>query len=38
MVHVEASQWHLLEVLEEGTVVLESKDGMYEALPKEDII
>ena len=27
MVQVEAGQWHSLEVLEEGTVVFEAKDG-----------
>ena len=38
MVHVEAGQWHSLEVLEEGTVVFEAKDGKYEPLPEEDIM
>ena len=38
MVHVEAGQWHSLEVLEEGTVVFEAKDGKYETLRKNDIL
>lgn len=38
MVQVEAGQWHSLEVLEEGTVVFEAKDGEYEALCKCDIM
>lgn len=38
MVQVEAGQWHSLEVLEEGTVIFESKDGRYEPLSEEDIM
>ncbi|MBQ0088648.1 MAG: WbuC family cupin fold metalloprotein [Prevotellaceae bacterium] len=38
MVHVEAGQWHSLEVLEEGTVVFEAKDGRYEPIQDEDIM
>ena len=38
MVHVEAGQWHSLEVLEEGTVVFEAKDGKYEPLGEEDVV
>ncbi len=38
MVQVEAGLWHSLEVLEEGTVVFEAKDGKYEPLPEEDIM
>lgn len=38
MVQVEKGQWHSLEVLEEGTVVFEAKDGKYEPLPKEDVM
>ena len=38
MVQVEAGQWHSLEVLEEGTVVFEAKDGRYEPLKEEDIM
>jgi len=36
MVQVDKGQWHSLEVLEEGTVVFEAKDGRYEQLAKED--
>lgn len=35
---VEAGQWHRLESLESGTVILECKDGAYEALSEEDIM
>ena len=38
MVQVEARQWHSLEVLEEGTVIFESKDGAWEPLTDEDIM
>ena len=38
MVQVEAGQWHSLKVLEEGTVVLEAKDGKYEELKKEELM
>ena len=38
MVHVEAGQWHSLEVQEEGTVVFEAKDGKYEPLKEEDLM
>ena len=38
MVRVEAGQWHSLEVLEEGTVVFETKDGKYEPVQDEDIL
>ena len=38
MVQVEAGQWHSLEVLEEGTVVFEAKDGRYEAVREEDVM
>ena len=38
MVQVEAGQWHSLEVLEEGTVVFEAKDGKYEPTQDEDIM
>lgn len=34
---VEVGQWHKLESLESGTVVLECKDGKYEPLADEDI-
>ena len=38
MVQVEAGQWHSLEVLEEGTIVFEAKDGKYEPLAEDDIM
>lgn len=38
MVQIEAGQWHSLEVLEEGTVIFEAKDGAYEPLSEEDIL
>ena len=38
MVQVEAGQWHSLEVLEEGTVVFEAKDGKYEPIQEKDIM
>ena len=38
MVQVEAGQWHSLEVLEEGTVVFEAKDGKYEPLKEDELM
>ena len=38
MVQIEAGQWHSLEVLEEGTMVFEAKDGAWEPITVEDII
>ena len=38
MVQIEVGQWHSLEVLEEGTIVFESKDGKYEPLKEEDLM
>ena len=38
MVQVDKGQWHSLEVLEEGTVVFEAKDGHYEPLAEIDIM
>ena len=35
---VPKEQWHSLECLESGTVILECKDGAWEALPEEDIL
>ena len=32
MVQIEVGRWHSLEVLEEGTVIFEAKDGAYEPL------
>ena len=38
MVQIETGRWHSLEVLEEGTVIFEAKDGSYAPLTEEDII
>ena len=35
---VPMGQWHSLESLESGTVILSTKDGPWEALREEDII
>lgn len=35
---VEIGQWHRLESLKSGTVILECKDGRYEPLIEEDIL
>ena len=35
---VEVGRWHNTECLESGTVILECKDGRYEALSDEDIL
>ena len=35
---VELGRWHNTECLESGTVILECKDGKYEALREEDIL
>lgn len=37
-VHIPAGQWHTLEVLESGSVILEVKDGPYAPLGEEDIM
>ena len=36
--NVEKGQWHRLECLESGTVIVEFKDGAYEPLVAEDIL
>ncbi len=38
MVQVEKGQWHSLEVLDEGTVVFEAKDGKYQQLSKDELL
>lgn len=38
MLQIPVGQWHSLEVLEEGTVIFEAKDGAYEPLAEEDVI
>ena len=35
---VPKGQWHSLECLETGTVILEAKDGAWEALREEDLL
>ena len=37
-IHIPAGQWHMLEVLESGTVIFEVKDGPYAPLQLEDIL
>ena len=34
---VEMGQWHRLEALESGTVIVEFKNGIYEPISQEDI-
>lgn len=36
--NVEKGQWHRIESLESGTVILEMKDGAYEPISPEDIM
>lgn len=36
--NIPAGQWHTVEVLESGTVILEMKDGAYEPLSPDDIM
>ena len=36
--NVEKGQWHRLECLESGTVIVEFKDGAYEPISPEDIL
>ncbi len=36
--NVEKGQWHRLEALESGTVIVEFKDGAYEPIGPEDIL
>ena len=35
---VEMGQWHRIEALESGTVILEMKDGAYEPIGAEDVM
>ena len=35
---VPMGQWHKLECLESGTVIMECKDGAYEPLTEEEIL
>ena len=36
--NIPAGQWHTLRSLESGTVILEMKDGAYEAIRAEDVM
>ena len=35
---VNINQWHKTESLESGTIIFESKDGVYEPISQEDIL
>lgn len=37
-VNIPARQWHGLEVLEEGSVICECKDGPYTPVTEEDLM
>ncbi|MBP1662964.1 MAG: hypothetical protein H6Q19_104 [Bacteroidetes bacterium] len=37
-INIAAGQWHTLDVLESGTVILEVKDGPYSPLGPEDVL
>ena len=37
-VNIPIGQWHTVESLESGTVILECKDGPYEPLGEEDVL
>lgn len=37
-INVPAGQWHTVEVLEEGTVIFEVKEGPYRPLTGEDVL
>ncbi len=37
-IHTPKGQWHTLEVLESGTIILEVKDGPYKPSAPEDIM
>ena len=36
--NIPIGQWHTVEVLESGTVIMEVKDGPYEPLGEEDVL
>ena len=38
MLNVERGRWHLLVCLESGSVLYESKNGVYQPLSPEDIM
>lgn len=37
-VNIPAGQWHTVEVLESGTVIMEVKEGQYEPQSPEDVL
>jgi cupin fold WbuC family metalloprotein len=37
-VNIPAGQWHKVRALESGTVIMEVKDGAYEAISEVDIL
>lgn len=38
VLNIEAGQWHSLKCLESGTILLETKDGVYRPLDEDEII
>ena len=38
ILNIEKGQWHSLKSLESGTVLLEAKDGKWEAMREEDVM
>lgn len=38
ILNIPIGQWHSLKSLESGTVLLEAKDGMWEAMKEEDVM
>ena len=38
MIQIPVGQWHSLEVLDEGTIIFEAKDGAYEPLLQDDVL
>ena len=38
VVNIPPGQWHTIEVLESGTVIMEMKDGAYSPLTSEDVM
>ena len=38
LINIPAGQWHSLQSLESGTVLLECKDGAWEPLGEEDVL
>lgn len=37
-INIPLGQWHSVEVLESGTIIMETKDGAYEPQREEDIL